>query len=292
MIDLTIREPGVYRLSNLAYHSQICDAPSISSTGLRMIRSKSPAHFWAESNLNPLAEAQPRARALDFGNAAHSLILEGELPESEYAVTPFAGDYARNEDGWKAGDKREWKERQEAAGLIVVSQRDLKTIAGMAEAIAAHYLIKDGLFRGQIERALYVRRKGFWLKSKPDVIPTDNVYSDFKTAATGDYRSVMNAVIDNGYHLQIAIAIDLIKETTGHDIEHAALVVQEKKPPYVVAVYPILPALIACGRFEYEAALRTFMDCYERNIWPGYPDVPIDAPEWLIKRLTMEGMTL
>jgi hypothetical protein len=42
-----------------AYHgSEICPAPSISATGLKLIASKSPLHYWWQSALNPNRPAQ------------------------------------------------------------------------------------------------------------------------------------------------------------------------------------------------------------------------------------------
>lgn len=289
-MDTQITAPGAYDIPNAVYHSQCCDAPSISSTGLRLIRQKSPAHFWAQSDLNPHRPPQPaRPPQLDFGSAAHALLLEGKLSD-EFVIAPFTGAYNRNEDGWKAGDKQAWRDEQHAAGKIVVTPDDINQIEAMAESLKRHPLIRDGLFRGEIERALFFKRDGYWLKSKPDVVPADNILADYKTATRADLRSVMSSVVDYGYHIQMALAVDAIRETTGREIKNAAIVVQEKEPPYVVAVYPFSEHFINAGRAEYLAAFKTFRECYERNEWPGYPDADLFVPEWLHTRLTQEGI--
>lgn len=291
MIDLTIRATGAYQIPNAAYHSQICDGPSISSTGLRKIALKSPAHFWAYSDLNPFREPEEaKAKVLSFGNAAHSLLLEGALPADEYAIAPFTGNYAKNEKGWNAGDKRAWRDEQQAIGKIVVSPDDIAKIERMADALRRHPLVQIGLFKGEIERALFAKRGNYWLKAKPDVIPEDTVIADYKTVADASLRNVGNANIDHGYYMQIALAIDLIREVTGRAIENATLLVQEKEPPFAVVSYPLSDRFIDVGRARYEKAFEMFVHCYEANEWPAYPDQTLYVPEWLEKQLEQEGI--
>ena len=291
MIDLTIRTPGVYQIPNAAYHAQICDGPSISSTGLRTIALQSPAHFWAYSDLNPFREPEEvKPKVLNFGNAAHSLLLEGALPKSEYAIAPFVGNYAKNEPGWNAGDKRAWRDEQQAAGMIVVSPDDIAKIERMAEVLRRHPLVMLGLFRGEVERALFVKRGKYWLKSKPDVIPEDTIIADYKTVADAGLRAVTNANVDHGYYMQIALAIDLIRETTGREIENATLLVQEKEPPYAVVSYALSDHFINIGRARYERAFETFIACYEANEWPCYCDQTLYVPSWLETQLEQEGI--
>ena len=45
--------PGVYALSMAEYHGDLCVGPSISSSGLRTIWSRSPAHYFHASPYNP-----------------------------------------------------------------------------------------------------------------------------------------------------------------------------------------------------------------------------------------------
>ena len=76
-----ITRPGLYSGISLSeYHrGDICDGPSISSSGLRTIFTKSPAHYWAASPLNDDpdddVEDESDSQALIFGSAVHHLIL-------------------------------------------------------------------------------------------------------------------------------------------------------------------------------------------------------------------------
>lgn len=295
-IDLTIRAQGAYDLPIGAYHSQVCDAPSISSSGLRKIREKSPAHYWDVSDLNPDRRVEENKKALDFGKAAHSLLLESKLPEKEFAVTPFKGGYNVNDNknGWKAGEKKEWKAQQEAAGLSIVTGEDLEVITDMAEVLGKHPLVKDGLLKGEIERSLFWKpdfdvEADIWLKARPDVIPHDVMLVDYKTAADASIAKMVRVTADAGYHLQLAMCADGIRNVYGREIKHAALLVQEKTPPYVVVLRPLSEAYIIAGRMEYRRAAQTFAKCLKNNEWPGYPDDELYLPGWLDEKLKREG---
>ena len=248
-----ITKPGIYDIPNGVYHSQCCDGPSISSTGLRKIRMQSPAHFWNKSDLNPDAEIDKWTPNLNFGAAAHSMILEGTLPEDQYVLKAY--------DNYRKNEAKKWRDDQLKDGLIIFSKDDLETITGMAESLAEHPLIKQGLFKGEIERSLFWQRDGVWLKARPDVMPVDNVITDFKTVARGGSRHTGRAVIDYGYHIQAAMICDGVKAVTGRDIDHYSIMTVEKDPPYVVTHHPIMPAFIDIGRYEYRKAFEVFKTC-------------------------------
>jgi hypothetical protein len=72
-----ITEPGVYDLTMDQYHGQPCEAPSVSSSGLRTIWSASPAHYWIESSLNPHRIDQGERPHFSLGRAAHHLLFLG-----------------------------------------------------------------------------------------------------------------------------------------------------------------------------------------------------------------------
>ena len=290
MIDLTIREPGVYDIPNAAYHAQICDGVSTSRSQLWTLRSKSPAHMWASFSANPEAIKEERTRALDFGNAAHSLLLEGVLPKDEYVISPFKKNWACGEEGITRKEKQAWKADKEAHGLIIITQNDLDTIEAMRDALFAHHLIKDGLFHGKIEQSVFWKRKAFWLKARPDVIPHDEIYPDYKSVADASRRAVESSITKFGYHLQLAMIVDGLHKTQGLEIKNACIVCQEKTPPYIVAVYPLTEYFIHAGRVEYQAAHDRFIECWKRREWPSYDDQDITTPGWLQDKLQLEGL--
>lgn len=289
MLDLTIREPGVYDIPNAAYHAQICDDVSYSRSDLWPLRERSPRHFWDRSPGNPAAREHERTTQLDFGAAAHAVLLEGTLPEDEFVIQPFGGTYANNSHGWKRDEKQAWKQEQHAAGRIIVSNDDLEIIKAMADELYEHPMIRDGLFQGAVERSVFWKHDGVWLKARPDVQPNDAMLADYKSMARADIAFMGKAVERYGYHMQMAMQIDGLKEAAGHTIEHAAIVAQEKEPPYVVTVYPLDHKLLAAGRFEYQQAVKTIKECTEAGFWPGYPDQTLYLSDWRKIRLEAEG---
>ncbi len=279
--DLSITAPGVYDIPSPAYHAQICDAPSISSTGLRLIRSRTPRHYWAASDLNPDAPPAEWSSPLNFGSAAHSLLLEGDLPESQYAISPF--------NDFRTNDATAWRDSVIAAGRIVVTAKDLSTISAMRESLAAHPMVRQGLFSGQIERSIFWKRDDFWLKARPDVIPADGIVADLKTVADASPTKVVRAVADYGYHMQAAMIVDGLREVTGSRVDQYAIVSVEKEYPHVVSVATLSDAYLIAGRMEYEKAFQTWADCLRRQEWPDYGVVEIDVPGWLEAKLEREA---
>lgn len=287
-----ITESGIHDIPSAIYHSQCCDAPSVSSTPLRTLRAKSPAHMWATSDLNPAAIVEEVKKDLSFGRATHSLLLEGCLPEDEYAIEPFELGYNRSEEGWKAGEKRDWKEQQIVEGLTIVSQDDLHTIGAMKDALEAHPLIANGLFRGEIERSLFWKdpETGVYLKVRPDVLPMDGMLADYKGVRDASPQRVARHVLEYGYHIQLAMIAFVVKQLGLPEITSAMIVAQEKTPPYTVATYPLSDQFMDAGHFEFRQAYETFCKCLKDNHWPGYDDSDLHLPGWHLSKLEKEGM--
>lgn len=272
------------------YHSNICAGPSISSSGLRKIENESPAHYWCESYLNPEAEPREISEALVLGSAAHHLLFgEGTLAE-KFAVRPAEFD------SWRTKASKEWRAGQQLAGKMVLEEKHLKTIRGMAKSLAAHPLINppnkgQGLLNGIIESSLIWKDKetGVWLKSRPDAIPLDTEIVDLKTAADASARGVRSSIADQGYHLQLALVGMGMEAILGRKAEdfHYTLVFVEKTPPFAVNIKPIDPNAIYWGRRELRRAIRTFADCLSKGDWPAYADDMMTAslPEYYTKRL-------
>ena len=112
-----ITNNGVYDLSMDAYHGQPCDAPSISSSGLKLMW-KSPAHFYDQSQLNPanwicedvdgvqkkVFKHQGDRPHFSLGRAAHHLIFLGRKGfDREFVVRPDKWS------DWRTAAAKEWR---------------------------------------------------------------------------------------------------------------------------------------------------------------------------------------
>lgn len=287
-----IRAPGCFvGMSMEAYHGQPCEGPSISSSGLRTIWSESPAHFWANSSLNPNRIEPKDNLAFNVGRLAHKLLIEGrEGLEKDFAIRPDKWD------SWRTKEAQVWRDAAILNGLTVVTEDDLAAVTGMAESLGRHPLVKAGILDGKVERSLIWKDEetGVWLKARPDVIPNSSgIVSDLKTTVSVQTDALQKSLASFGYHVQAALVGMGLKATLGIDMEEFALVWVEKTAPWCVRITTLTGADIERGQMQVRAALRTFADCLKSGRWPGPGGDRRDAeylqlPAWAAKRIDTE----
>src|SRR5882672_1168301 len=185
-----ITKPGLYSGIPLErYHSaDICDGPSVSSSGLRLCFSKSPAHFYAKWPGNPnFAEDEDKPHFI-LGRALHHLTLGEANFQKQFCVQPDEYPDAKSGELKKwtygAGYCKEWRLKMHKAGLSILTPSDVASIRGMATTLSTHPLVKLGVLNGMIEYSMFWKDKetGLWLKSRPDAIPdTSTDFVDLKT---------------------------------------------------------------------------------------------------------------
>lgn len=201
-----IAMPGIYDLSMARYHSDTCIGPSVSNSGLKTLWDDSPAHYWANSYLNPrrLEEVEDRPH-FSIGRAAHHLLFLGRKGfEEEFAVRP------EEFSDWRTKKAKLWREAALADGKTLITDGELEAIAGMARSLSENMLVQAGILDGYVERSLiWQHNTGVWLKSRPDCIPNDSGdFADLKTCAsvrTDDLRRALGAF---NYPMQAALIPD------------------------------------------------------------------------------------
>src|ERR1700741_2160605 len=135
-----ISRPGIYANIPLAdYHrGDICDGPSLSSSGLRLLWAKSPKHFWDKSALNPERAVEDEENH-DFilGRAAHHLIC-GEIGFANlFSIRPTRAP-ERNPCHGNNRSGQKWMTDQRSLGKSILSIADAIAIKGMAVSIHRH----------------------------------------------------------------------------------------------------------------------------------------------------------
>ena len=249
-----------------AYHGQLTIDPSVSSSGLRKIWDQSPAHYYAESYLNPNVKRQDKPE-FAFGRAAHKLLIEGRAGfEDEYAIRP------EEWSDWRSKASQIWRDEQIAQGKTVITPEELYAIGEMATSLGAHPLVKAGLLDGMIERSLVWkdRETGIWLKARPDAIPGDcKDLSDLKTTGSVSDDDVQRSITSFGYNIQAAVACEGVKQVLGLDVETFTLVFVEKTAPYAVRVITLPEQDIIRGSLQMAWSARTFARCVKTNTWPA-----------------------
>lgn len=283
-----ITKPGLYRMSMDWYHSQCCDGPSVSSSGLRSIWSESPYHFWQRSNLNPdrLPEGD-ESPALALGKGAHALILGEEHFDRMFAYVPQDAPSrptktqvaAYERDGkWSAAAQAgaEFWEAFDAkhAGKTMLTYDMVEKIRMMAKSIASNPVAVEALTGALTELSMVWKDEatGVWLKSRVDVIPNNGAdFADLKTFAPRTKsikRAVHQAITDHEYPMQMALGQIGARELAGMDAAECVLVMAQSSAPFCVVPVKLDEEALYWGRVKIRHAIDTFARCMEAGEWP------------------------
>ncbi|GAA2867104.1 hypothetical protein GGQ99_001336 [Aminobacter niigataensis] len=267
---------------------------SISSSGLRTLLRR-PAEYWWTSPYNPNAEEPETKQALDFGKAAHMLLLGEHGFAEQYALRPEK--YEDDKGTWKAWNAnsnacKEWLQKQAEAGKTVITETEIGHIRHMAAALQTKEPVRLGILKGRIERSIFCQDNGIWLKARPDVVPNaSGDFVDLKTAASVDDESLSRAIYANGYHVQAGLLRMIVREVLGADaFASFTFVFVEKAPPYDVRVMQLKDSDIDLGERQARYGLKVLRDCLKHKAWPGYDgfdrDISyIEMPPWARTRI-------
>lgn len=295
-----ITAPGIYpHITNEQYHgAEPCIAPSISSTGLKKLvphvglqaKGHSPRHYWEGSPLNPNRKPTEQTDALRFGCAFHDLLLLPEEFADRYHVTP-AG-FSRAQTVKQAGEIAAY-EQAIAEGLTIVSDAEMKQIAGMVQAVRDHPNANAILSAGVAEMTLAWQDEetGVWLRVRPDFIAFGRpIGINVKSTADASHAGFQSDVTKYRYAQSAALEIDGLRILA----DHIKALFPKFVPPthylhptvekpgkdwrpgdYLpVALWELPQEDIEYGRALNRRAIRIFADCLAADHWPGYADVP------------------
>lgn len=275
---MRISTPGIYEFVPFGtYHGDLCDSLSVSASSLKLLYDTCPARAFAHHYSNPERVEYEGTEATEFGQQAHCFVVEGERTFNQrYSIKP-AGLNLSTKEGrlWKAAH----------AGQDYLSTENYEHIKGMDEALKRHPRAKAAFFGGRPEISCAIKDKetGIWLKTRPDYL-RPGLALDYKTTIVTSREAWRRQALNLSYHISAALCIDVLREL-GEEVNYA-FVVQEKTPPYCVAVRVLSEDFIDAGRRIYRAALRQFADCFSRNDWPSYPEVEVvEMPAWALRQL-------
>lgn len=281
-----IDRDGIYRIRLDHYHSQCTVGPSISSSGLRTIFKRSPAHFYCDWSGNPEREPEKESEALILGRAAHHLLLGEDAFSTLFIQRP---EFIAGAD-WQGNRKvcRAWLEDQARAGRTVLLPSDIKTIRGMARSLAQNDLIQAGILNGQVEHSIIFkdRKTGVFLKSRPDVIPTDSGdFAELKTSSHfGD--ELDREIAKYRYDMQAALVGMACQQVLKRPMQSFSFVFVESKPPYSVEIVTLKSDDIAEAEKDLRVAIDVFAHCLKTGDWFGPGGSQRDArfvhmPPWV-----------
>lgn len=272
-----ITEPGVRDdIPADVYHADPVPGGSLSSSEARLLLPPScPARFRHHKD-HP--GDRTVTRALDLGQAAHTLVL-GDGPAIEEIEA----------DSYRTKAAQEARDAARAAGLVPLLPSEARQVREMAAALRAHPVAAALLATGQPERSAFWAdpRTGVRCRARLDWArdsgPARVIVPDYKTAVSAHPRAFARAVLAHGYHVQAAwylsglVALGLADERAAF-----VFIVQEKTAPYLVTICELDADAMALGWGLTRRAIDTYLRCTETGLWPGYSDdiVPISLPPW------------
>jgi hypothetical protein len=262
-------EPGLYNIDAELYHSDPIPGGSLSSSGARKLVAECPAKFkyWLDNQ-------EPPKKALDFGTAAHKLVLD-DGPELILV----------DAEKWNTNAIKAEVEAIREAGNIPLKRHELDQVNAMAAALRADpdaaALLEPG--SGVAEQSAFWEDNGVWRRARFDWLRHDGQIVDYKTARSCRREDLERAFNEHGYMQQQEWYIDAGVALDVADPEKPfQFVLQEKEPPYLVVVTTCDPMAREIGRHLNTVALNTYAICRDSGEWPGYLPNPMTAlPSWV-----------
>lgn len=282
--------PGIYPdVPHEVYHRREL---GVASAGvLRMLDQQTPAHYRAWVSGTDHGDTP----AMAFGRAYHDRVLLPDLFAKLYVGEPVdaparptdAMRNAKNPSPSSVERVAFWAEWDaENAGKVILPADSFALIEAMHSALMrnpdAAELFADG--DSEITLRWDDERTGLPCKARADRWNRRRRFMvDLKTADDASERAFGRSVVNYGYDITHAHYGEGAK-ALGEPIHQYLLVVQEKKPPYLSAVYQLDPAAESRGYEIRDRGMETMADCLKTNTWPGYPRgvQPLALPGWAI----------
>lgn len=267
----TITKNGVYANISLDdYHGKrdLLDGPSISKSALKWLvpaMGGSPKAFWGRWQFNPDHIEQDTSKALDFGKAAHCLLLGDEVFGERFCIRP------EHWADWRTKAAQDWRDEQVSQGKTIITTDQFERIRRIHADASNYPLVKHGLLNGRIERSMLWKdpETGIWLRARPDALPNaDGVYADLKTAGKFDEDFLERQIFDAGYYLQAAIN-RMVCRGLGLPFETFVLLYVLNDDVPDTAHVEIDQFDIDRGERVVRWCLKTIRHCLDTSEWPG-----------------------
>ena len=248
-----------FNMCNKDYHS----ATGINKSLLDMVH-KSPLHAknWLDGD-----RPEP-TDAMLFGTAFHSLVLEPELFEANYATF------------WM--DRRTTAGKAAYAALIaqgktIITNDDMYAIKSMKKSVMGNIFSRQLIESESVKKevSVFIDQS----KCRPDMWDMEGgILIDLKTTEDASPSGFARSAAQYRYHVQAAHYMDL----TGAD--RFIFLAVEKKRPYAMGIYELDYESLKVGRRERDMDLNTYLTCFEFDRWPGYGDEiqTITLPRWAL----------
>lgn len=295
-----ITAKGAYAdISNEDYHRNpnLLPAPSLSSSGVKTLLTKSPRHYWWDSVMNPSRAPERDKPHLVVGKAIHDALL---LPDrwnngEHYHTVP---------DGFTAAHTVKWADyipsyrKAVREGKSIIAESDVAKVNRMAEVVAKDELASALLISGTPEMTVVWQDHltGIWCRARPDVLPDMRaIVPDVKSAIDGSPVAFERSADNFRYLHSAAFYLDGLNAVFGEEERKFVFVVIEKDEPFTVTIYQADEGDIELARIENRKAINLFAECLARgtemSAWPDYSGgkvLPLTMAMWTRNRINKE----
>jgi len=252
-------------MTNEEYHA----CPEVSSSDVKMVASKSLAHWKAKVY-------KPKA-AFALGSAIHAFVLE---PEKNLVVRG-------PED--RRGNK--WKEAQLAAdidGQILLTEGDYDLAADIAQPITSHPVVSQWLadqdFVAEASFFTVDERTNVRIKCRPDgYIREAGIVFDIKTTRDASPEGFPREIRQYNYDMQAAFYLRCLR-SAGYKADVFVFVAVEKEAPYAVCLHALTDQYLAAADLRVTQAIeKIYQADLRQDYQTGWPLInTVDLPRWQV----------
>lgn len=274
---------GIYTgLSNPDYHSK----SAYSKSQLDHVSNAPGLLSWSKK-----APSDESSAAALVGTALHTLLLEPNLFESQYAIEPTGLDRRT-----KVGKANAELFEQEVAskGLIVLTSQEWDMLQAQRDSVMAHAEARALLEskQGKAELSVFWQDPdtGLECRCRPDWWAYPEVLLDVKTTDDPSAWAFGKSTNDYRYHVQDSFYSDGCSIASGTNIEEFLFLAIGKKRElgrYPVRLYRLNHRAKDLGRDLYKKDLNTILTCQTRisenqAAWPAIEN--LDLPHYAYHR--------
>lgn len=276
---------GIHRTVDEAdYHA---DRGSLSVSSAKLLLPPSAPSKFHEVMTN----GQKPKKVWDFGHVAHHLVLGkgAEFKVLDPAVHGLKADGSPSDKPTATANWRKSADDARARGLVPIHIDDHTKAVKMAAKVRDHPIAGPLFAEGDAEVSMYHTdpETGVRLRGRVDWFQLNGDIDDYKTSTTVNTDELTRMFYKLSYFMQAAWYIDLAIAIGASTNPVFRFVVQEKEPPFDVAVIRYDDESIEEGRRRNREAIRLYVECMESGRWPGPADdseVVISLPGWAFPR--------
>lgn len=261
---MSIKQPGIYRLSEDVYHSDPCPCPSLSASIASILVDDCPASAWqAHPRLNPAVQPEEKD-IFDLGSAAHEMFLE--QGDERIVVCNYSD--------WRTNAAKEEKAAARASGKYPLLKCQLPRVRAMADAARSFINTTElaGILdEGAPEQAVIWQEGNTWFRSKTDWLRVRDGRTfvlDYKTTELTKERWC-KTIGSSNRDVQAVLYPRGLSALSFPKPEFIWLV-QQVFAPHACWLVGMSAQRKEMGEAKLRRAIRLWKQCMSSAIWPAY----------------------